>query len=247
MATFFFLKIPRRGRVLSRLPWNRPWSSPSRSPTVERRPRPPNPPAAWPARGTADRRLRILERLTRLALAHITRRGDTAPRRRQIIARMLESREIDPPVGFVQLQIAPLSEATIVARTMVRERIRTRWVDCSNSTASRASRSRRFRFPAEALLATAQTRGRDANWRRRIRRRRKPGRNFSWLQSLEIARNGIGIGGRNEGGVSAVADVCAARRPSLGRAYRADSVRRAQSPMRNFPPHNPLESLTTAK
>src|SRR5580704_16342168 len=32
---------------------------------------------------------------------------------------MLESREIDPPAGFVQLQIARLSEAMIVARTLM--------------------------------------------------------------------------------------------------------------------------------
>jgi len=33
---------------------------------------------------------------------------------------MLESREIGRPAGFVQLQIARLSEAMIVARTMTR-------------------------------------------------------------------------------------------------------------------------------
>jgi len=32
---------------------------------------------------------------------------------------MLASRETDPPAGFVQLQIAGLSEAMIVARTMI--------------------------------------------------------------------------------------------------------------------------------
>ena len=40
---------------------------------------------------------------------------------RQILAQMLESREIDPPAGFVQLQIGRLSEAMIVARTMMME------------------------------------------------------------------------------------------------------------------------------
>jgi len=34
---------------------------------------------------------------------------------------MLEKRELDPPAGFVQLQIARLSEAMIVARTMMME------------------------------------------------------------------------------------------------------------------------------
>ena len=43
----------------------------------------------------------------------------TVRRVRQIIADMLASREIDPPAGFVQLQIARLSEAMIVARTMM--------------------------------------------------------------------------------------------------------------------------------
>jgi hypothetical protein len=43
----------------------------------------------------------------------------TVRRVRQIIAEMLASREIDPPAGFVQFQIARLSEAMIVARTMM--------------------------------------------------------------------------------------------------------------------------------
>jgi hypothetical protein len=36
-----------------------------------------------------------------------------------MIAQMLASREIDPSGGFVQLPIARLSEALIVARTMM--------------------------------------------------------------------------------------------------------------------------------
>src|SRR6202041_1129635 len=76
-----------------------------------------------PHRATADRRLRILERLmTGLTVAHTAREeGLTVTRMRQILAAMLESREIDPPAGFVQLQIARLSEAMIVARTMMME------------------------------------------------------------------------------------------------------------------------------
>jgi hypothetical protein len=76
-----------------------------------------------PRRATADRRLRILERLTTgLTVAHIARaEGLSVQRVRRIIADMLESREIDPPAGFVQLQIARLSEAMIVARTMMME------------------------------------------------------------------------------------------------------------------------------
>ena len=92
-----------------------------------RRQEPPPPPEparrVAPRRATADRRLRILERLTTgLTVPHIAREeGLSVTRIRQIIAAMLESREIDPPAGFVQLQIARLSEAMIVARTMMME------------------------------------------------------------------------------------------------------------------------------
>ena len=74
-----------------------------------------------PRRRTADQRLRIQERLTMgLTVAHIARVEQLTVRRvRQIIAEILASREIDPPAGFVQLQIARLSEAMIVARTMM--------------------------------------------------------------------------------------------------------------------------------
>jgi DNA-binding NarL/FixJ family response regulator len=67
--------------------------------------------ASPPRRATADRRLRILERLTTgLTVAHIAREeGLTVTRIRQILAALLEGREIDPPAGFVQLQIARLS------------------------------------------------------------------------------------------------------------------------------------------
>ena len=57
-----------------------------------------------------------------LTVAHIARIENlTVHRVRQIIAGMLEERELDPPAGFVQLQIARLSEAMIVARTMMME------------------------------------------------------------------------------------------------------------------------------
>jgi len=87
-------------------------------------PEPPEPARrVAPRRATADRRLRILERLTTgLTVAHVAREERlTVTRIRQIIAGMLESREIDPPAGFVQIQIARLSEAMIVARTMMME------------------------------------------------------------------------------------------------------------------------------
>jgi hypothetical protein len=55
-----------------------------------------------------------------LTVAHVARVEQLTVRRvRQIIAEMLASREIDPPAGFVQFQIARLSEAMIVARTMM--------------------------------------------------------------------------------------------------------------------------------
>ena len=74
-------------------------------------------------RKTADQRLRIQERLAMgLTVAHVARvEQPTAPRVQQIIAETLASREIDPPAGFVQFQIARLSEAMIVARTMMME------------------------------------------------------------------------------------------------------------------------------
>jgi hypothetical protein len=76
-----------------------------------------------PRRGTADRRLRILERLTRgLTVAHIARVENLTVRRvRQVIAEMLDAREVDPPAGFVQLQIARLGDAMVVAHTMMME------------------------------------------------------------------------------------------------------------------------------
>ena len=91
-----------------------------------RRPEAPAPvvepaPRVAPRRKTADQRLRILERLTTgLSVAHIARVEKLTVRRvQQIIAAMLESREIDPPAGFVQLQVARLSDAMIVTHTMM--------------------------------------------------------------------------------------------------------------------------------
>src|ERR1700677_4391052 len=80
-------------------------------------------PRVAPRRQTADLRLRILERLTSgLSIVHIARVEKLTVRRvQQIIAAMLESREIDPPAGFVQLQVARLSDAMIVTHTMMME------------------------------------------------------------------------------------------------------------------------------
>ena len=99
-------------------------SKPAEKSPSQEAPAPPEPARrVAPRRATADRRLRILERLTTgLTVAHIAREeGLSVQRIRRIIAEMLESREIDPPAGFVQLQIARLSEAMIVARTMMME------------------------------------------------------------------------------------------------------------------------------
>jgi hypothetical protein len=80
-------------------------------------------PRVAPRRKTADQRLRILGRLTvGLSVVHIARVEKLTVRRvQQIIAAMLESREIDPPASFVQLQLARLSEAMIVTRTKMME------------------------------------------------------------------------------------------------------------------------------
>jgi hypothetical protein len=74
-----------------------------------------------PSRRAADQRLRILERLsTGVSVAHIARVEELTVRRApQIIAAMLESRKVDPPAGFVQLQVARLSAAMIVSHTMM--------------------------------------------------------------------------------------------------------------------------------
>ena len=75
------------------------------------------------ARAGVVRHLRILERLTAgVSAPHIARVENITIRRvRQIIAEMLAKREVDPPAGFVQLQIARLSDAMTVAHTMMME------------------------------------------------------------------------------------------------------------------------------
>ena len=106
-------------------------SEPAKKSSSREAPAPPEPARrVAPRRATADRRLRILERLTTgLTVAHIAREeGLSVQRIRRIIAKMLESREIDPPAGFVQLQIARLSEAMIVGRTMTRRAMCARWI-----------------------------------------------------------------------------------------------------------------------
>src|SRR5271168_4751113 len=85
-------------------------------------------------RKTADQRLRILERLTMgLSVAHRARvEQPTVRRAPQIIAEMLARRETDPPAGFAQFEIARLSKAIIVARTMMMKgnlRAMDRWIN----------------------------------------------------------------------------------------------------------------------
>ncbi|MGD0643113.1 MAG: hypothetical protein ABSC22_20425 [Roseiarcus sp.] len=88
-----------------------PPPAPHKAPRIEER------------RATAERKQRILERLTMGAsgvnIANVEK--ITVRRVRQIIAEMLASREVDPPAGFVQLQIARLSDAMVVAHTMMME------------------------------------------------------------------------------------------------------------------------------
>ena len=95
--------------------------SPSRP--AETPPSPPLPRRTAMRRATAERKLRILERLTAgVSVPHIASVENLTIRRvRQIIAEMLASREVDPPAGFVQLQIARLSDAMRIAHTMMME------------------------------------------------------------------------------------------------------------------------------
>jgi hypothetical protein len=65
----------------------------------------------------AARKLKIFEQLKKgYSVARIAFTEECTPRRiRQIVAEMLEKREIDPPAGFAQLQIARLNDAMRIA------------------------------------------------------------------------------------------------------------------------------------
>jgi hypothetical protein len=97
----------------------------AKTPQKSRPAEPPPPPARRSAarRAAAERKLRILERLTAgVSVGHIAYVEDITVRRvRQIVAEMLAKREVDPPAGFVQLQIARLSDAMVVAHTRMME------------------------------------------------------------------------------------------------------------------------------
>jgi hypothetical protein len=91
----------------------------------------------------------------------------TARRVRQIIAGMLASRETDQPPGFVQLQVARLSKAMTVARTMMMRgnlQAMDRWIKLM-SELERYPASHRPKFPGRGM------------WRRsRASPRRSPAR-----------------------------------------------------------------------
>ena len=74
-----------------------------------------------PRRKGADLRLAVMEGLTSgLSVPHIAKATNRTTRRvRQIIADMLERRELDPAAGFAQLQIARLNNAMAVAHSMM--------------------------------------------------------------------------------------------------------------------------------
>jgi len=70
-------------------------------------------------RATAERRLRILERLTAgVSVAAVACGEGLTPRRvRQIVVEALARRDVEPPADFIPLQIGWLGDAMRVART----------------------------------------------------------------------------------------------------------------------------------
>jgi len=81
-----------------------------------------------------------------------------------MIAQVLANREIDPSGGFVQLPIAQLSEAVIVARTMMVEgnlQAMDRWIELMSELE---------RYHDLALAQAPRRRRRLASPRRRVRR-----------------------------------------------------------------------------
>ena len=88
------------------------------------RPAEPPPPRRTAMRwATAERKLRILERLTSGAsIAHVAHAENLTTRRApQFTAEILPTRDVDPPAGFVPLQIARLGDAMRIAHTKTRE------------------------------------------------------------------------------------------------------------------------------
>ena len=155
IVTFFFLKRPSHGKVLSRSPWNPPMAKPIKKSHRRKAPAPPEPARrVAPRRATADRRLRMLERLPGLALAHIARGGaDGATQTTKHCADAGEPRDrsggrLRPTANRAAERSDDLSHGRAVCA---------RWVDGSNSTATTASRSRCFGSRG-SLVATAHSR-----------------------------------------------------------------------------------------
>jgi hypothetical protein len=105
-----------------------------------------------------------------------------------MIAQVLASREIDPSSGFVQLPIARLSEAVIVARTIMVKGISRQWIELMSEleryhdlALAQAPRRRR-------RLASSEPRSISPNPARSDVRGK-----FFALQPLEIAQNREGI------------------------------------------------------
>jgi hypothetical protein len=71
----------------------------------------------------AERNLRLFNLLKAgVPVAHIALQEGLSPRRtRELIQETLDRREIDPPAGFVQLQIGRLSDAMMVAHSAMME------------------------------------------------------------------------------------------------------------------------------
>jgi hypothetical protein len=194
---FFFLKNETNASVRDRRfsDPRTPWPSRQRSPAVQKRLRPPPNPrlASRPRRKAADQRLRILGRLTSgLSVVHIARVEKLTVRRvQQIIAAMLESREIGPPAGFVQLQVARISEAMIVSHTMMMMEGDLQAIDRMIGLTRELDRCHGFAQatvppepPAPRRLAAPERRPQLSN-----STRRSPGGKFSASQPLEIAEN----------------------------------------------------------
>ncbi len=71
----------------------------------------------------AERNVRLFNLLKAgMPIAEIAlQEGLSVRRAREIVQEMLERREVDPPAGFVQLQIGRLSDAMMVAHTAMME------------------------------------------------------------------------------------------------------------------------------
>jgi hypothetical protein len=90
---------------------------PRKAPKPEPLPEPTRPSRSQARRANAERKLRVFNLLKAgVPVAEIALQEGLSPRRaRAMIQATLERREIDPPAGFVQLQIGRLSDAMMVA------------------------------------------------------------------------------------------------------------------------------------